>query len=67
MTILAAIFAVVVYYGHFVDVYRTALKVRSDTAATVAPPLAAGSSTPSAIGTASLGTRVADALGFAAR
>ena len=39
---------------------------RKDATATLAPSLPAGPSMPSAIGTASLGTRVGDALGFAA-
>jgi hypothetical protein len=63
VTIVAALFAVVVYYGHFGDVYRTALRVRSEAAATHAPPL---SNVPpsSASATVSIGMRIGNALAF---
>jgi hypothetical protein len=67
VTILAFIVALVVYYGHFIDVYRAALRVRADSAvsqtqnprpAATPPPAPAGQPLPA---------RVADALGFAVR
>jgi hypothetical protein len=36
-TALAGIFSVAIYYGHFTDVYRNALKVRAGAAAATAP------------------------------
>ena len=62
VTVTAAIFAVVVYYGHFGDVYRNALRVRANSAATVEtpPPGVTAAHAPS------LGSRVAHALIFAA-
>jgi hypothetical protein len=40
LTIVSALLAVILYYGHFTDVYRNALRVRADTAgpAPVSPP-----------------------------
>jgi hypothetical protein len=64
VTIVAALFAVAVYYGHFVDVYKTALRVRSEAAANV-PSSSLGvlpESTPSA--GVSLGGRIANAMAF---
>ncbi len=63
VTIAAALFAVVVYYGHFGDVYRTALRVRSD--AVVAQPLAVPDApAPVVPATISLGVRIENALDF---
>jgi hypothetical protein len=66
VTIVAAVFAFVVYYGHFVDVYQTALRVRAEAA--VAQPQAqnSGPSAPAAARPVpSLISRVTDALSFA--
>jgi hypothetical protein len=61
VTIVAALFAVVVYYGHFGEVYRTALRVRSEAAVTQSLPLPAGRSAPAAD---PLGVRIGNALAF---
>ena len=58
VTIVAGLFAVVVYYGHCIDVYRTALRVRAAGAAALSTP-------PSSTAVQSLGGRAFDALGFA--
>jgi hypothetical protein len=64
VTIVAVLFAVVVYYGHFTDVYRAALRVRTDSA--ISQPQAAAPSVPSSAPAGQpLGARVVDALGFA--
>jgi hypothetical protein len=63
VTIVAALFAVVVYYGHFGDVYRTALRVRSEATATQSPS-AASVPPSSASATAPLGVRIGNALAF---
>ena len=51
-TVLAALFSVVTYYGHFTDVFATALRARTQTAATsprnVTSPVSAEPSAPSA-------------------
>jgi hypothetical protein len=64
VTIVAALFAIAVYYAHFADVYRTALRVRSEAAATVAaspPSVLPESTVPAGV---SLGGRLANALAF---
>ena len=49
-TALAGIFAVAIYYGHFLDVYRNALKVRAGAAASaVSAPATPGTDAPSPI------------------
>jgi hypothetical protein len=63
VTVAAGLLAVVVYYGHFIDVYKAALRVRADGAAALPLPNAAPTS--SALVVRSLGGRLADALGFA--
>ena len=65
--VVAALFAVVVYYGHFMDVYRTAWKARTQAAvAGPAVPGAAGTATPQAPnrkgGGAPMHKRAADAV-----
>jgi len=62
VTVVAALLAVVVYYGHFTDVYTAALRVRADGAAL---PIQNTSPTSSALVVRSLGGRLVDALGFA--
>ena len=65
VTVAAALVAVVLYYGHFGEVYRTALRVRATTAA--AQPAAETGAHPSATGsrlTLPLYRRVANALTF---
>jgi hypothetical protein len=62
VTIAAGLFAFLLYYGHFIDVYKTALRVRADNAASSIQNAAPASS---ALAVRSLGQRVFDALGFA--
>ena len=68
-TVIAAVIAVAAYYGHFGDVYRDALRVRAQTAATPTPPADA----PPAEGQLKYRTftplhvRIADALVLSAR
>ena len=70
-TIIAAVIAVAAYYGHFGDVYRDALRVRAQAAATPVPPPPADS--PAREGQLKYRTftplyvRVADALVLSAR
>jgi hypothetical protein len=59
MTIVAGLFAVLVYYGHFLDVYKAAFRVRAASAAS-----AIQNAAPSPPAGQSLGGRVVDALGF---
>jgi hypothetical protein len=67
VTLLSAVVAVVLYYGHFGDVYRDALRVRAHSTAAVQTPVENGSPpgnsdiTP----TASLPSRIGNALAFA--
>jgi hypothetical protein len=63
VAIVAALFAVAVYYGHFADVYRTALRVRAEATANLppAPPNLPESAIPGGV---SLGGRVRNALAF---
>ena len=64
VTIVAALLAIVLYYGHFGDVYRNALRVRAGTTATAVQ----GEAAPPAAGipaqNVGLGTRIVNALGF---
>ena len=64
VTIVSAVLAVVLYYGHFADVYKNALRVRADA------PAAQSQSEPATLVPASaqspsLGTRITNAIGFA--
>jgi hypothetical protein len=62
VTLAAALFAVVVYYGHFGDVYRTALRVRSEV---VTQPLPVPDAPPPSVpATIPLGVRIGNALAF---
>lgn len=66
VTIVAALAAVVVYYGHFMDVYRTAWHAR--TQASVAAPADAGPTGPSSLAQRSrAGGSIAGRLGSALR
>jgi len=64
VTIVAALLAIVLYYGHFGDVYKNALRVRASTTATdvqgEAPPPTAGVPAQNA----GLWSRIVNALGF---
>jgi hypothetical protein len=66
VTIVSAVFAVILYYGHFGDVYKNALRIRANATATQSQAEAA--TTPASVPAqrASLGTRIKDAFGFAA-
>ena len=61
VTTVAALAAVVVYYGHFGEVYRTALRVRSEAAVMESLPVPTGRSAPAAN---PLGVRIGNALAF---
>ena len=65
VSVLAAVFAILVYYGHFGEVYKTALRVRANTASAQLP---ADPASPSSSSTAPvalpLQTRVANAVTF---
>ena len=66
VSVFAALFAVVVYYGQFGEVYKTALRVRANTASAQLPPPPAAPAASSAARLAlPLQTRVANALTFA--
>jgi hypothetical protein len=67
VTILAFIVAFVVYYGHFIDVYRAALRVRADSAVSQPQNPASAATPPPAPAGRPLPARVADALHFAVR
>jgi hypothetical protein len=64
VTIVSAVLAVVLYYGHFGDVYKNALRVRADATAQSQTELGM---TPTSVRlpTASLAARITDAIGFA--
>ena len=62
VTTLAAVFAVVIYYGHFGEVYATALRVRADAAATTAASAQSLNRPSSAV--VSLSGRIVNALTF---
>jgi hypothetical protein len=66
ITIAGALVAVVLYYGHFGDVYRTALRVRANNAVTQAQPETPDVPVAAPTQPRSLGSRIADALTFAA-
>jgi hypothetical protein len=57
VAVVAALFAVVVYYGHFAEVYRTALRVRAEASSALASAVPPSTVLP-------LKARVADALAF---
>lgn len=65
VTLISAILAVVLYYGHFAEVYKRALRVRADTTAAQSQsepgrmPVLPSAESPS------VATRVTDAVGFA--
>jgi len=65
VTIVSAVLAIILYYGHFGEVYKNALRVRATTTATQAsddvrpPPASASRQGPS------LATRITNATGFA--
>jgi hypothetical protein len=61
VTILAALVAVVVYYGHFADVYRTALRVRTAATGLATQPNLPSSPVPAGV---PLAGRVSNALAF---
>jgi len=65
VTVLAALFAFVIYYGHFTDVYKAALKVRADTAVSQPQSETPKSGLPAAPTAQPVTRRVADAIGFA--
>jgi hypothetical protein len=65
VTVLADLFAFVIYYGHFTDVYKAALKVRADTAVSQPQGETPRSALPEAPTAQPLTRRVADAIGFA--
>lgn len=62
VTIASALLAVGLYYGHFIDVYKTALRVRAVGAASAMQNAASASS---ALAVQPLARRVFDAVGFA--
>jgi hypothetical protein len=65
VTVAAAVFALAAYYGHFGEVYRTALRVRANTTTAQLPTDPVSRSSSSAAGVAlPLQTRVANALAF---
>jgi nitrate reductase NapE component len=63
VTIISAVLAVALYYGHFGAVYRDALRVRAHTAA--AQPSGAASSQAAPTQITSVGSRIRDAIRFA--
>ena len=65
VSVLAAVFAILVYYGHFGEVYRTALRVRANPASAQLSADPASLSSSTARVALPLHTRVANALTFA--
>jgi hypothetical protein len=65
VTIVSAILAVVLYYGHFTDVYKNALRVRAGSTAVQAQMQPEAPSVPPAAQSPSLGARIANAIRFA--
>jgi hypothetical protein len=65
VTVIAAILAVVLYWGHFGDVYKNALRVRANAAASQAPVTAPEAPAVPAAPHLGLGTRIANAITFA--
>jgi hypothetical protein len=63
-TILAAIVAVVLYYGHFGDVYKNALRVRASANASQPQVDAQSSATTAPVTSVSLAGRIANAITF---
>jgi hypothetical protein len=64
VTIGSVILALVLYYGHFGDVYKNALRVRADTTATQPQSETASPPAPAAGQEATLAARIANAIGF---
>jgi len=65
VTVTATLFAVVVYYGHFGEVYRTALRVRAEAPTAQSPTETGAPGLPSSPRTPMpLQTRIANALTF---
>ena len=65
LTLGAATLAVILYYGHFGEVYKTALRVRAATPAAVSQTDVAPVPVPASSQGPSLGTRVTNAIGSA--
>jgi 4-amino-4-deoxy-L-arabinose transferase-like glycosyltransferase len=64
-TIIAAVLAVLLYYGHFGDVYKNALRVRADAAPAQSQTTPATPADPAPGQSPTLGTRVTNAVRFA--
>ncbi len=64
-TLTAAIVAIVLYYGHFGDVYKNALRVRANTAASQPQVEAPPSNDAAPVQNVSLARRIANAMTFA--
>lgn len=65
VTIVSAVLAVALYYGHFGDVYKNALRVRADATPAQSQTQPATTPAPAPGQSPSLGTRLANAMGFA--
>jgi hypothetical protein len=62
VTIASAILAVVLYYGHFEEVYKKALRVRADATAAQSQAQPEATAVPPATPSPSLGARIANAI-----
>ncbi len=62
VTIVSAILAVILYYGHFAEVYKNALRVRADATVALSQAQPEATAVPPATQSPSLGARIAYAI-----